>query len=80
MNDIECNYVVENLSAFIDKELPKDISKRINKHLCGCLSCRRTFSQLLKMQHVLKNYFEGTTDASFKSDIKKIMETVKSSH
>jgi len=65
MNNIECNFVAENLSAFIDQELDTKASFRVKKHLCECLKCRREFSKLLKLQRVMKKYFEKSCQNTF---------------
>lgn len=57
MNDISCNTVEKNLSAFWDKEIDEKLSTQIKNHLCDCIECRRKFYELIKMEYLLKNYF-----------------------
>lgn len=72
MSNIECNFVAENLSAFVDQELDETISYKIKKHLCNCLDCRRKFSKLLKLQRIIKNYFCDNEGESGLADLTEI--------
>jgi len=78
-NDIECNLVVENLSAFFDKELDEDLTLKVKHHLCNCLNCRREFSKLLKTQNLLKGYFKRTFVPNTNLDFEEILKKSTSS-
>lgn len=75
-NTIACNLVTSNLSAFIDRELDADFDYEIKKHLSVCLSCRRKFSKMLKMHHLMKKYFNGHLKADLKMDFMKIVSFI----
>lgn len=68
MNDINCNIVEENLSAFWDKELDKKLTAQIKDHLCQCIECRRKFYELIKMEYLLKNYFNKTPSLGYRGN------------
>lgn len=78
MSNIECNFVAENLSAFVDQELDESISYKIKKHLCNCLDCRRKFSKLLKLQRIIKSYFCGENIGDSSMDLAGVLASVES--
>lgn len=73
---IACNLVTANLSAFIDRELDEDFDYEIKKHLSECLSCRRKFSKMLKINHLMKKYFNGHLRANSNINYMKIMSFI----
>ena len=75
-NVIACNLVTGNLSAFIDRELDEDFDHEIKKHLSICLNCRRKFSKMLKMHHLMKKYFKGHLKSNLKIDFMKILSFI----
>lgn len=77
MSNIECNFVAENLSAFVDQELDESISYSIKEHLCNCLDCRRKFSKLLKLQRILKGYFGGENAGDAVTDLAGALASVE---
>lgn len=78
MSNIKCDSVMENLSAFIDGEVDKKLSDEIKKHLCECIPCRRSFSDLMKMQYLIKNYFkENIFSGNSKIDYEKIFSSLE---
>jgi len=52
-----CDYVLENLSAYLDKELNKDELITISEHLMECRSCRRDYNDLKKLSYTIREYF-----------------------
>src|SRR5208282_2562329 len=70
-----CNEISENLSAFIDCELPKDIIIKIFDHILECEHCKNTYKNLRTTQKSLRNYFNNSTeeldlaDESFRESI-----------
>lgn len=77
MNDINCNAVEENLSAFWDKELDKELTAKIKDHLCKCVGCRRKFYELIKMEYLLKNYFNKNSSLGCRGNRLKILNSVE---
>jgi len=75
-NVIACNLVNANLSAFIDRELDDDFDYEIKKHLSVCLDCRRKFSKMLKINHLMKKYFKGHLGNNLKLNYMKIMSFI----
>ncbi|MEI8377188.1 MAG: zf-HC2 domain-containing protein [bacterium] len=75
-NLIACNLVTSNLSAFIDRELDEDFDYEIKKHLSVCLDCRRKFSKMLKINHLMKKYFKGHLKTDLKMNFMKIMSFI----
>ena len=45
---MNCQYVCNRLSAFIDGELSSEIALQIDQHLCECTSCSNWHSELLE--------------------------------
>ena len=75
-NVIACNLVTANLSAFIDRELDEDFDHEIKKHLLICLECRRKFSKMLKINHLMKKYFKGHLSNNLNLNYMKIMSCI----
>jgi predicted anti-sigma-YlaC factor YlaD len=75
-NIIACNLVASNLSAFIDRELDADFDYEVKKHLSVCLDCRRKFSKMLKVNHMMKKYFNGHLGSKLKMDYMKIVSFI----
>ena len=46
---MNCLEAQENLSAYLDRELPEDVRRKMDEHLAGCAACRdelRSFAGL----------------------------------
>jgi len=52
-----CKDVKENLSAFVDGELPKEQIVKICDHLLDCENCKILYKNLRQTQKSLRNYF-----------------------
>ena len=39
---MRCNEIQDNLSAYLDKELPADLTDAVRAHVEGCAECRTT--------------------------------------
>jgi len=57
-----CSEISEDLSAFIDGELPKEQLAKIYEHLLECDNCRQVYEDMKKTQKAVKNYFERSTE------------------
>ncbi|OGI21113.1 MAG: hypothetical protein A2287_10660 [Candidatus Melainabacteria bacterium RIFOXYA12_FULL_32_12] len=64
LNNVDtCNEMYSNLSAFLDRELPKNEIVKISEHLLACKHCRRDYENLKTTQFAVKNYFiKSVTD------------------
>ncbi|MEW5821427.1 MAG: zf-HC2 domain-containing protein [Cyanobacteriota bacterium] len=51
---IECNFVSEQLSAYIDKEINADLYKSISEHVLSCQQCRKELNELKYIQQNIK--------------------------
>lgn len=50
-----CNELKENLSAYLDNELPINQLAGLNEHLANCPECRAEHSRLSKVSGLVKN-------------------------
>ncbi len=52
---MKCEEMGENLSAYIDNELPDDVMKVVEQHLAGCEVCRRRYEELIKVDSLIQH-------------------------
>lgn len=71
-NDINCDYVQKNLSAYYDKELDENELLNIQTHLRACITCRREYSNIAKMSYRFMMSFNGTEIPHFDVDLQKV--------
>jgi len=57
-----CSEISEDLSAFIDGELPKEQLAKIYEHLLECNNCRQNYEDLKITRKTLQNYFKRSTE------------------
>ncbi len=57
-----CKEIEENLSAFVDGELPKNQIIKICDHLIECDYCKNCYKNLRNTQKSLKNYFNNSAE------------------
>lgn len=57
-----CSIIAENISAFIDCELHKDIMIKIFDHILECEHCQNTYKNLRITQKSLHYYFNNSTE------------------
>lgn len=57
-----CSEISEDLSAFIDGELPKEQLAKIYEHLLECNNCRQNYEDLKTTRKTLQNYFKRSTE------------------
>jgi anti-sigma factor RsiW len=43
--DLQCNDVVELVTAYLDDELPEDVRAQVDEHLAGCDGCQNVLAQ-----------------------------------
>jgi anti-sigma factor RsiW len=43
--DLQCNAVVELVTAYLDDELPEDVRAQVDEHLAGCDGCQNVLAQ-----------------------------------
>lgn len=51
----ECNRIRENLSAWLDGELPEEESREVAGHLAQCADCRREAVRLERLDALLES-------------------------
>jgi anti-sigma factor RsiW len=50
---MKCREVQENLSAWMDGEVPEGLSQRLAEHVAGCPACRAEFALLKRLDAAL---------------------------
>ena len=78
----ECNSIKEDLSAFIDNELPKSRTKEVCEHLLQCQYCRKDWENLKITGNLLKEYFVKSSEKAKMSDLtrKRVLNKVSVYH
>lgn len=51
---IECKFVLENLSAFIDKELDEESARELQEHIVSCKNCKKDFDSIENLQQHIR--------------------------
>lgn len=54
---LQCQFVMENLDEYVDKELQKKDSSKISEHLLNCKLCRNDYEDLKNIKKVTRWYF-----------------------
>jgi len=62
---VKCRHVVENLSAYIDKELNASLSEKISAHLSGCDVCREQYEGFSQVDQLLRELPRHSLSADF---------------
>lgn len=71
---MNCQTIGDNLSAYLDKALPPDEMREIEKHLSACPECRQELAELQKTINLLASLDEVIPPASFRRDLRKKLE------
>lgn len=53
-DQLECGYVIKELSAYMDKELSGDLQRNISAHILSCKTCRKEFEDIKTIQKKVK--------------------------
>jgi anti-sigma factor RsiW len=64
---MNCKNVQTSLSAYIDRELPREDSLDIREHLAGCDRCREEEASLLCLKQLLRDVPTFEPDSEFES-------------
>ena len=51
---IDCQRIKGELSAFLDKELDKDMMRKVGEHLKSCITCMNELNKLIKMKTMVR--------------------------
>jgi len=78
MNSIkECDFVLKNISSYIDKDLDKTCCEKIKKHLEKCKDCNREYNDIKKILDLCKNSFVKMDKKDKKNIYKNIDKLLK---
>ena len=77
-----CEEIQDQLSPFIDGELPKDEILQVAEHLMVCEKCQKEYYSLKQTSFHIQNYFDSynNTVTLKKFDIKNIIFKAKVRH
>lgn len=53
-DQLECGFVMNELSAYMDKELPGVLQRNISEHILSCKTCRKEFENIKTIQEKVK--------------------------
>ncbi len=73
---MNCQYVSENLSAYIDGELNKKESKAVAEHLLVCHHCRSQWEELKAASALIRELPEVTPPPEFKAGLNKRLASI----
>lgn len=63
--ELECGFVSDKLSEYLDKELDEKLYKSISEHILSCPVCRKEFDDLkLVQKHIKKALLEPSKDVN----------------
>ncbi len=75
---IKCNLCLENLSAYVDRELPENKIEKMNEHLKKCDSCSKELELLKAIVSVCEDLTEDLPE-SFEASLHKRLVAAKES-
>lgn len=73
-NNSSCKNIRPRLQDFLDKELSKEESAIIAKHLLSCGDCRKIYDNLKITQSAIKNYLNKNTEFKDVAQVSKIKQ------
>lgn len=68
---IDCEFVQDNLSAYIDDELPAEDKRKIHLHLQTCLNCNREYTELKITAAIMRSLSEIEPPPGVKERVKE---------
>jgi hypothetical protein len=77
---MNCQWVQENLSAFIDKELRDNQKELVESHLSACFQCKAEFDRLLHAWDTLSSWEDKDPPLHLRDSILRAVKKEKSSN
>ncbi len=71
---MKCEFVAENLSAYLDQELPVEEMNQIENHLQECAECRQELTEMQSTIALLASLDEVIPPASFRRELRTKLE------
>jgi hypothetical protein len=74
---MNCQWVQQNLSAFIDKELPENQKELVESHLSACFQCKAEFDSLLRAWDTLSSWEDRDPPLQLRDSILRAVKKEK---
>ncbi|RKD27999.1 Putative zinc-finger [Caminicella sporogenes DSM 14501] len=66
---MNCKDVREQLSAYVDKYLDREIEEEVKKHIEGCQNCRKEYKELIEIKRILDDVPMVELPKNFKEEL-----------
>lgn len=70
---LDCKYLFEILSEFVDNELDDDTVKAAEEHLAGCAQCSATAKDFIESLALIKEKKDRSLSAGEKKHLKELI-------